>query len=66
MIAIISIPLPRFAGACLAEGAFWVSFENAVNWLTQPKVFITLATLIFAGMLVLYRRWTKPAIAGAI
>jgi len=66
MIAIISIPLPRFAGACLAEGAFWVSFENAVNWLTQPKVFITLATLIFAGMLGLYRRWTKPAIAGAI
>src|SRR5262245_29371947 len=36
--------------------------KNFVNWLTQPYYFITLSTIVFVLMLVLYKFWTKPAV----
>ncbi len=40
--------------------------KDTINWLCKPEPFLTLATLAFIGMLVFYRLWTKPLIAGAI
>src|SRR5439155_7328875 len=34
--------------------------------ITMPAPFITLTIIVFALMLVLYKRWTKPAVFGAI
>ena len=38
------------------------SVKDFINWLTQPYWFITLSTLIFVLMLVLYKVWTKPVV----
>src|SRR3954447_17461068 len=46
----------------LADG-FWASFENAVNFLTQPSWFVSLATIVFLLMIVAYRFWTRPGVA---
>src|ERR1043166_8205021 len=40
--------------------------KHAINYLTQPYYFITLAVVIFILMFVLYKWWTKPAVAGLL
>ncbi|HVT87926.1 MAG TPA: hypothetical protein VHD56_03660 [Tepidisphaeraceae bacterium] len=40
--------------------------KEAVNFLTKPYFFITIATIIFALMFVLYKWWTRPIIAGSL
>src|SRR4051794_26905501 len=40
--------------------------KDAVNFAAKPQYFITLATLVFALMFVLYKWWTKPLVFGAI
>jgi hypothetical protein len=40
--------------------------KHAINFLTKPYFFISLATLVFVLMFVLYKWWTKPAVFGAI
>jgi hypothetical protein len=40
--------------------------KDFINWLTQPSLFLTLSTLIFVLMLVLYKVWTRPLIFWAI
>src|SRR5437879_658233 len=40
--------------------------KNAVNYLTQPYYFITLAAIGFLLMFVLYKWWTKPAVASVL
>jgi hypothetical protein len=42
------------------------AFTSFVNWLCQPAYFITLSIIIFLLMLVLYKKWTKPKIAGVL
>src|SRR5437588_9447606 len=49
-----------------ATTGFWDSFQNAINWLTQPSYFITLATIVLVLMLVAYKFWTRPLIATAL
>jgi len=45
-----------------AGGAFG-PLKAFVNQLTQPGIFLTLATIVFILMFVLYKIWTKPAVA---
>ena len=40
--------------------------KAAVNYITQPYYFITLAAIAFVLMFVLYKWWTKPAVAGPL
>jgi hypothetical protein len=40
--------------------------KHAINALTKPEYFITLATVGFALMFVLYKVWTKPPVALAL
>jgi len=40
--------------------------KHFVNWLTQAPLFLTLSTVVFVLMFVLYKWWTKPAVFGAI
>ena len=42
------------------------AIKETINWLCKPEPFLTLATLAFVAMLVFYRYWTKPLIAGTI
>src|SRR5829696_10343278 len=51
------------AGAGSFPGG-WV--KGAINALTKPEYFITLATVAFALMFVLYKWWTRPLVFGAI
>jgi hypothetical protein len=37
-----------------------------VNWLTQPWLFLTLSTAVFVVMMVGYRIWTRPLVAGVL
>src|SRR5687768_9340401 len=36
--------------------------KDLINWLTEPSKFLSICTLIFVLMLVLYKWWTKPLI----
>jgi len=40
--------------------------KHVVNWLTQAPLFLTLSTVVFVLMFVLYKWWTKPAVFGVI
>ncbi len=46
-----------------ATGGAFDSLKAAVNYLTQPYFFITISFVIFVLMFVLYKWWTKPAVA---
>src|SRR5437868_10501375 len=48
------------------SAAFWDSFQDAVNWLTQPSYFVTLASIVFVLMIVAYKQWTRPGIAALL
>src|SRR5438270_3936497 len=50
----------------LSAGGFWDKFQDTVNWLTGPSLFVTLATIVFVLMLVAYKFWTKPGIAALL
>src|SRR5882762_3004221 len=45
---------------------FWAAYRALVNWLCQPAIFITLSSTVFVLMLVMYKRWTKPKVAGVL
>ena len=47
----------------LSAAAFWDKFQETVNWLTGPSLFVTLATIVFLFMIVAYKFWTKPPVA---
>ena len=49
--------------AAAGERSIFDPFKEFVNWLTQPALFLTLTTLLFVLMFVLYRWWTKPVVA---
>src|SRR5215216_1413515 len=40
--------------------------KHVINQLTAPSIFLTLCTVIFVLMFVLYKWWTKPLVFGAI
>jgi hypothetical protein len=50
----------------LAASAFWDGFMGLVNRLSAPAPFLTISTIIFALMFVLYKWWTKPLVFAAI
>jgi hypothetical protein len=50
----------------LAEQGMFDGVKHLVNTLTAPSIFLTLSTTVFVLMLVLYKLWTKPAIAGGL
>ena len=40
--------------------------KDLINTLTQPSPFLTICTVVFILMFVLYKWWTKPAVFAAI
>jgi hypothetical protein len=52
--------------AAAGSGGVLDSLKGFVNWLTQPSYFLTLCTVVFVLMFVLYKWWTKPVIFGVI
>src|SRR4051794_39464033 len=48
-----------------SEG-FWAGFRGFVNAICRPQIFISLSTIVFVLMLVLYKKWTKPKVAGIL
>jgi hypothetical protein len=50
----------------LAASLLPVWFRNGVNGMTAPERFLPIAMIIFVLMLVLYRLWTKPLVAGTL
>jgi hypothetical protein len=52
--------------AAAAQSGIAEAYKSAVNWVCQPQYFLTLCTLVFIFMLVAYRLWTRPAIAGLL
>src|SRR5215208_5062677 len=48
------------------EHGLFDPLKHAVNWLTQPAWFLTLSTLVFVLMFVLYKWWTRPAVFATI
>ena len=48
--------------AAAAGGGFIERVKDFINWLCQPDLFLTLATVIFVLMLVGYKVWTKPLV----
>ena len=47
-------------------GGLFDGVKALVNWLTQPWLFLTLSTAVFVVMLVGYRVWTRPLVAGIL
>ncbi len=45
------------------SGGAFEPFKHFVNQLTQPGTFLTLTTIVFILMFVLYKFWTKPVVA---
>jgi hypothetical protein len=45
---------------------FFDSLKSAVNAATRPQWFISISCLVFLLMFVLYKWWTKPAIAAVL
>jgi hypothetical protein len=52
--------------AATESGGVAHAFTSFVNWLCQPAYFITLSIVIFVLMMVLYKQWTRPKIAGVL
>ena len=48
--------------AAANASGFLESVKDVVNYLTRPEYFLTISTIVFVAMLVLYRVWTKPAV----
>jgi len=46
-----------------ASGGAFGPLKHFVNQLTQPAYFLTISTIVFILMFVLYKFWTKPAVA---
>jgi len=46
-----------------ASGGAFDPLKHFVNQLTQPGIFLTLSTIVFILMFVLYKFWTKPAVS---
>src|SRR5688500_15773612 len=46
--------------AAAGSGGVLDTLKGFVNWLTQPSYFLTLCTVVFVLMFVLYKWWTKP------
>ena len=42
------------------------AYKAFVNFLCQPAYFLTLSTVVFIVMLVAYKHWTKPKVAGIL
>ena len=49
-----------------STASFWIKFQDAANFLTQPAYFVTLSIIVFALMLGAYKVWTKPIIAAPL
>ena len=52
--------------AATGSEGFWAGFRGFVNAICRPAIFISLASTVFVLMLVLYKRWTKPRVAGLL
>jgi hypothetical protein len=50
----------------LAEHDMFEGVKHVINTLTAPSIFLTISTVVFILMLVLYKLWTKPLIAGGL
>ncbi len=50
----------------LADGGGLDTVKNFINSVTQPQVFLSMVTVVFILMLVLYKFWTKPVVFGTI
>src|SRR5438045_8764830 len=49
-----------------AEHGVFDSFKHTVNALTRPYWFMVISCTVFVLMFVLYKWWTKPAVAGGL
>jgi hypothetical protein len=48
------------------HGSVFDPLKHLVNELTRPALFLTLTTVIFVLMFVLYKWWTKPVVAATL
>ena len=58
--------ITTFLAAGGGNGLIPAWFKDAVNAATKPEFFLTLTTAVFVIMLVAYKWWTKPLIAGVL
>ena len=56
----------RAVALSLAAGGVFTTIRHAVNWVTQPALFISLSIGVFILMFVFYKWWTKPAVFAVI
>jgi hypothetical protein len=49
-----------------AQHGFLDSVKHGVNWMTQPSIFLTLVTIVFALAFIFYKVWTRPVVAGTL
>src|SRR5438270_5496678 len=49
--------------AAAGNADIFAGVKHLINLLTQPWIFITLVTVLFVLMFVLYKVWTRPAVA---
>ena len=54
------------AGNLLADAGFWGTARDFINGVTQPWWFLPIVTIAFFAMMVFYKVWTRPAIAGIL
>src|SRR5687768_3264847 len=59
-------PITTFLAAGGGNGLIPAWFKDTVNAATKPEFFLTLTTAVFIIMLVAYKWWTKPLIAGVL
>src|SRR2546428_244139 len=45
-----------------AASGFFTTVRHAVNWVTQPALFISLSIGVFILMFVFYKWWTRPGV----
>src|SRR5438034_4176526 len=50
----------------LADAGFFTTVRHAINWVTQPALFISLSIAVFILMFVFYKWWTRPAVFAVI
>lgn len=55
-----------FTFLAAGSGDFWAVYRGLVNQLCRPEYFLTLSSIVFALMLVAYKFWTRPAVAGTL
>jgi hypothetical protein len=58
--------LASAAGRPVLDSPAFEGFKNLVNYWSQPQYSLPIFTALFVLMIVMYRKWTRPVVAGAL